>query len=71
MADDLIDPNILLEFIDESIDSLEDLPALFIEIEKDPNNKEVINAIFRPVHSIKGNSAFFGLLKLKKLKLRK
>ncbi|MCH2206750.1 MAG: chemotaxis protein CheA [Lentisphaerales bacterium] len=67
MIDDSVDPNILLEFIDESIDSIEDLPQLFIKMEKDPHDAEVVNAIFRPVHSIKGNSAFFGLLKLKKL----
>ena len=67
MIDDSIDPNILLEFIDESIDSIEDLPQLFIKMEKNPQDSEVVNAIFRPVHSIKGNSAFFGLLKLKKL----
>jgi two-component system, chemotaxis family, sensor kinase CheA len=67
MFDDSIDPNILLEFIDESIDSLEELPQFFIQMEKEPHNSEIVNAIFRPVHSIKGNSAFFGLLKLKKL----
>lgn len=67
MIDDSVDPNILLEFIDESIDSIEDLPQLFIKMEKDPHDTEVVNAIFRPVHSIKGNSAFFGLMKLKKL----
>lgn len=67
MFDDSIDPSILAEFIDESMDSLETLPQLFIEMEKNPQDIEVINAIFRPVHSIKGNSAFFGMLKLKNL----
>ncbi|MCM8538719.1 MAG: Hpt domain-containing protein, partial [Lentisphaeraceae bacterium] len=67
MFDDSIDPSILAEFIDESMDSLEALPQLFIEMEKNPQDSEVINAIFRPVHSIKGNSAFFGMLKLKNL----
>lgn len=67
MLDEFIDPDILQEFVDESLDSLEDLPQLFIKLEKNPDSKDIVNAIFRPVHSIKGNSAFFGLLKLKKL----
>ena len=67
MFDDSIDPSILAEFIDESMDSLEALPQLFIEMENNPQDVEIINAIFRPVHSIKGNSAFFGMLKLKNL----
>lgn len=67
MFDDSIDPSILAEFVDESLDSLEALPSLFIEMENNPQDTEVINAIFRPVHSIKGNSAFFGLLKLKNI----
>ena len=67
MLDETIDPDILLEFIDESLDSIEGLPQLFIKLEKNPSDKNIVNAIFRPVHSIKGNSAFFGLLKLKRL----
>jgi len=67
MFDDAIAPSILAEFVDESLDSLESLPSLFIEMEKKPQDTEVINAIFRPVHSIKGNSAFFGMLKLKNI----
>ena len=67
MFDDSIDPSILAEFIDESMESVETLPQLFIQMEKEPQNSEIINAIFRPVHSIKGASAFFGMLKLKNL----
>ena len=67
MFDDSIDPSILAEFVDESLDSLEALPSLFIEMENSPQDTEIINAIFRPVHSIKGNSAFFGMLKLKNI----
>ncbi|NQZ59592.1 MAG: Hpt domain-containing protein, partial [Lentisphaeraceae bacterium] len=67
MFDNTIDPAILIEFIDESLDSIAELPQLFIEMEKNPHDKEIIDTIFRPVHSIKGNAAFFGMLKLKKL----
>jgi two-component system, chemotaxis family, sensor kinase CheA len=67
MFDESIDPEILFEFIDESIDSLAALPEMFIQLENFPYDLEIVNAIFRPVHSIKGNSAFFGMLKLKQL----
>ncbi|MCC6953503.1 MAG: chemotaxis protein CheW, partial [Deltaproteobacteria bacterium] len=38
---------------------------LLIQLEQDPTNKEIVNAIFRPVHSIKGNAAFFGFHRLR------
>lgn len=60
-----VDPHLLSEFLDESIDMLAQVPTLFIELEKKPADKEIINAIFRPIHSLKGNAAYFGLLKTK------
>ncbi len=60
-----VDPHLLSEFLDESIDMLSQVPTLFIELEKNPADKEIINAIFRPIHSLKGNAAYFGLLKTK------
>ena len=62
-----IDPQLLTGFVDDSLDDLEALDSLFIQLEKHPSDLDTIGAIFRPVHSIKGNSAFFGLMKLKKL----
>ncbi|MCB2183238.1 MAG: chemotaxis protein CheA [Desulfobulbaceae bacterium] len=48
-------------FIDETNDSLQDIENAFIELERDPANLDIITKIFRPVHSMKGNSGFFGL----------
>ena len=62
-----IDPQLLAEFLDESEESLSSIEHLFVQIEQTPGNIEIINAIFRPVHSLKGNAAFFGLLKVKEL----
>ena len=56
----------LLGFIDESHDSMEGIEGAFIELENDPENIEIINRIFRPVHSLKGNSGFFGLMNINK-----
>ena len=53
-------------FIDESNESLQGIETDFIELEKDPNNMEIIDRIFRPVHSLKGNSGFFGLVNINK-----
>jgi two-component system chemotaxis sensor kinase CheA len=61
-----VSKELLLGFLDESIDALSEVDHLFIELEKQPHNKEIINAIFRPIHSLKGNAAYFGLMRLKK-----
>ncbi len=69
MADNTIDidPELLSGFIADSLDELDNVTNLFIELENNPGNLDTISGIFRPVHSIKGNSAFFGLMKTKKL----
>ncbi len=48
-------------FVDETNESLQDIGNAFIELENDPANLDIITRIFRPVHSMKGNSGFFGL----------
>ncbi len=62
-----IDESIRAEFIDESLDGLSEMSELFIELEMDPSNKPLIEKIFRVAHSIKGSSAYFGMLKTKDL----
>ncbi len=64
LSDDEI---ILAEFVDESSSSLATLDTLFVELEKAPSDDKIINAIFRPIHSLKANSAFLGLMSLKNL----
>ncbi len=58
---DEIDPEILEEFIKETGEDLEGLDPKFIELENNPDDSDVMNSIFRTVHSIKGASAFFNL----------
>lgn len=60
-----IDPELYAEFIDEALDGMAQISDLFVQLEADPGNARTIEAIFRPIHSIKGNSAFFGLMKTK------
>ena len=60
-----IDEELLGSFIDESTENLSAADEAFVELEQDPENLEIINRIFRPVHSMKGASAFFGLNAIK------
>lgn len=62
-----IDPILLAEFVDESLEMLSSVDGLFVELESAPTNLDLVQSIFRPVHSIKGNSAFFGCNKVKSL----
>ena len=57
-------------FVDETNESLENIEAAFIQLETDPSDLEIINKIFRPVHSMKGNSGFFGLTNINKFSHR-
>ncbi len=62
-----IDPEIRAEFLDEASDGLASLSNMFIQLEQDPSDISNIEAIFRVAHSIKGNAAYFQLMKLKTL----
>ena len=62
-----VDHELLHEFLDESIDEMTPVESLFVELSNQPTNIDLINEIFRPVHSLKGNAPFFGLLKIKEL----
>lgn len=62
-----INRELLNGFIDESIDNLSGVDDLFVRLETCPDNKEIINSVFRPIHSLKSNAAYFGLMNVKKL----
>lgn len=58
---------IVMEFLGEAEDGLSSIDNSLLELEKDPHNAEVIGAIFRVMHSLKGTSGFLGLSKLEKV----
>lgn len=62
-----IDLEMLGDFIDESLEAIAPIPEKFIKLEEDPSNIEIIQEIFRPIHSLKGNAGYFGLMKTKAL----
>lgn len=55
------DRQIIAEFIIESRENLEGLDAKILSLEDDPQNKEILNHVFRAVHTIKGGSGFLSL----------
>jgi len=58
-----IDPNdeILQDFLVEAGELLEGLNEQLIELEQDPDNRDLLNAVFRSFHTIKGGAGFLNL----------
>ncbi len=48
-------------FFTESRELLEQMEAALLQLEKSPQDDEIINAIFRAAHTIKGSAGIFGL----------
>ena len=59
MIDDSMQ-EIVNDFIQEALELLESLNENFIELEKQPDNKEILNTIFRAAHTVKGSAGFLG-----------
>ncbi|MRI83740.1 MAG: chemotaxis protein CheA [Nitratiruptor sp.] len=59
ISDDM--QEIFEEFIQEAEEILENLDQELIELENDPTNKELLNQIFRGMHTLKGGAGFLGL----------
>jgi two-component system chemotaxis sensor kinase CheA len=49
------------EFLVEAREHLENLENKLLELEKDPDNPELLNAAFRSMHTLKGGAGFLGL----------
>ncbi len=58
---------IISEFVLETGELLEQLDGDLIELEKRPDDQELINQIFRSIHTIKGTSGFLGYQKMNRL----
>jgi len=51
-------------FLQECKEILEDIAPKLLNLEQTPDNKEIINDIFRGIHTLKGNANSFGFTKL-------
>ena len=56
-----IDDEILQEFLVEAGELFDQLNDQFVELEKNPDDVDIINAIFRAYHTIKGGAGFMKL----------
>jgi two-component system chemotaxis sensor kinase CheA len=61
------DIQILSDFIGESRENLDSIELNIVELEQAPEDFDIINAIFRPFHTIKGVSGFLNLQKINHL----
>ena len=58
MNSDMAD--VLRDFLEESRENLDQVDIDLVELEKDPDAREIIARIFRTVHTIKGTCGFLG-----------
>ena len=59
-----LDADLANGFVAESLDLLQEIEVNILVLENDPGDKEAINAIFRPFHTIKGVSGFLNLTEI-------
>jgi len=60
----IIDPELVADFLTESGELLEQLDADLIRLESTPQDPELLNCVFRALHTIKGSASFLALTNL-------
>ena len=58
---------IIVEFLTESLEGLDQLDNKFVLLEQNPDDRDTLASIFRTVHTIKGTCGFLGFSHLEKL----
>jgi len=53
--------DMLKDFVVEAMDLAVNVEEHLLKLERDPDNKETLNAVFRSFHTIKGGAGFMGL----------
>jgi two-component system, chemotaxis family, sensor kinase CheA len=56
--------NFRKKFIEEATEHISELEKALLELERDPENKELVEKVFRIMHSLKGGGAMFGFEKI-------
>ncbi len=62
-----MDQELLNEFLTESVENLASIEEQLMALEADPGNEDLVNAIFRVIHTVKGSCGFIGLSRLEKV----
>ncbi|MFH0810875.1 MAG: chemotaxis protein CheA [Pseudomonadota bacterium] len=55
------DPELYKGFVAEATEGLEQIEVRVLSLEENPNDKELLNAIFRTFHTLKGTAGFLSL----------
>jgi len=66
-VDEIQDPELLKEFIEEAKEHLSTIELNMLGLETNPKDIEAMNAVFRPFHSIKGVAGFINLIEIHRL----
>ena len=61
------DESLLRDFIVEGLEYINEIEVNILNLEQDPGNKDCVNSIFRPFHSIKGVASFLNLENIRAL----
>ncbi len=61
------DGELLAIFVEEALEGLVATEPLLVTLEQHPDDDEAVAALFRHLHSLKGNASFFGLDEVKTL----
>ena len=59
--------DLLKDFLVESAESIDTVEARLVQFEQDPSDKDILNSIFRLVHTMKGTCGFIGLTRLQRI----
>ena len=58
---------IIVEFVQEGTEKIDLAEQHLLQLEQTPNSRELLNEVFRVLHSIKGATGFLGFTKLSAL----
>ena len=53
-----IEPQVIQDFLDEYEDIRENVRAILSQLRQNPENSELIQSLYRSIHTLKGNAAF-------------
>ena len=56
-----MDDEILEDFLIEAGETIEQLGGQLVQLEQRPNDAELLNAVFRAFHTVKGGAGFLSL----------
>jgi len=62
-----MDEELLAEFLTESNENLASIEQQLMDLEDTPEDSDLLDAIFRVIHTVKGSCGFLGLAKLEKV----